>query len=63
MIKKYLCMKEGEEFVTEDEHEAMDHLDLGMDHEIVEIEMQDHRVESHVLGRIAGPEIEEEYEV
>jgi len=43
-MKKYVCMKPGDDFSTEDEDLAHDHLDLGSDHSIVEIDSTDNKV-------------------
>lgn len=57
MTKKYVCMEEGSEFMSEDVEDAYEHLDLGSQHRVVEIELVDHKISCHELerGREAAP--------
>ncbi len=62
MVKKYVCMMEGCDFVTEDEEMAHDHADMGEDHVMVILEMKNHTIRCELLHAIEKEEIESEYE-
>jgi len=59
-MKKYICMKERDNFVTEDEEDAYEHLRLGPDHHIVKIELEDGSFHAEVLEPEIPLEIGEE---
>jgi hypothetical protein len=60
-MKKYLCLKNGDNFVTEDEEEAFLHLHKGHDHQVAEIE-EDGAVEVRLLEWELPLDIETEEE-
>jgi hypothetical protein len=45
-------MKEGCDFLSEDEHEAFEHMEQGSDHEVVEIILNDSRLTCRQLGHL-----------
>lgn len=60
MLEKYICMKEGCSFATEDEPDAIEHYELGNSHDVVLILLEDSQARCQLLG--VRPEKFEELE-
>jgi hypothetical protein len=59
MNAKYICLKEGDDFITEDEAEAKNHLQLGTDHKVAEVIPMDEGVDANILGD-TGEDLEDD---
>jgi hypothetical protein len=48
-LKKYVCMKEGCDFFSEDSTDAYDHMEQGSDHVVAEVLLEDGKLSCHKL--------------